>query len=85
MAEHFAVSPNYVTVLLKRHTGMTYVQAVQAQRLGHAASMLRNTGRTIDDIAREVGYENQSFFYRKFRAQYGMNPAAYRAQHQPAS
>lgn len=85
VAEHFAVSPNYVTVLLKRHTGMTYVQAVQAQRLGHAASMLRNTGRTIDDIAREVGYENQSFFYRKFRAQYGMNPAAYRAQHQPAS
>lgn len=81
VAEHFAISPNYVTTLLKRHTGMTYTQAVQAQRLGHAASLLRGTNRTVEDIAREVGYENQSFFYRKFRAQYGCLPAAYRARY----
>ncbi|HIU04781.1 MAG TPA: helix-turn-helix domain-containing protein [Candidatus Coprousia avicola] len=81
VAEHFAVSPNYVTTLLKRHTGMTYMQAVQAQRLGRAASLLRGTDRTVENIAHEVGYENLSFFYRKFRAQYGCLPTAYRARY----
>ncbi len=81
VAERFAISPNYVTTLLKRHTGMTYIQAVQAQRLGHATSLLRNTDRTVDDIAHEVGYENTTFFYRKFREAYGVAPAEYRARH----
>ena len=81
VAERFAISPNYVTTLLKRHTGMTYIQAVQAQRLGHATSLLRHSDRTVDDIAREVGYENTTFFYRKFREAYGLAPAEYRARH----
>lgn len=81
VARHFAISPNYVSVLLKRHTGMTFMQAVQAQRLGHAASLLRNTDRPVEEVAHEVGYENLTFFYRKFRGAYGATPAAYRDEH----
>lgn len=80
VAEHFSISPNYVSVLLKRHTGMTYMQAVQAQRLGRAASLLRNSDLPVDEVAREVGYENLSFFYRKFRAANGCSPAEYRSR-----
>lgn len=80
VAEHFFISPNYVSKLLKRHTGMTYIQAVQAQRLAHAATLLRTTNRPIDDIARECGYENQSFFYKKFAERYQKSPGAYRGQ-----
>lgn len=80
VAEQFYISPNYVSKLLKRHTGMSYIQAVQAQRLGRAASLLRNTQLPVAEIARQTGYENQSFFYRKFKAQFGCLPAEYRAR-----
>ena len=54
---------------------------VEAQRLGHAASLLRNTDRPVEEVAHEVGYENLTFFYRKFREAYGLAPAEYRARH----
>lgn len=81
VAEHFYISPNYVSTLLKKHTGMTYRQVIQAQKLGRAASLLRNTNLPISDIARSSGYENQSFFYKKFKEQYGYLPAEYRSRH----
>lgn len=81
VAEHFYISPNYVSTLLKKHTGMTYRQVVQAQKLGRAASLLRNTDLAIAEIARSSGYENQSFFYRKFKERYGCLPAEYRSNH----
>lgn len=80
VARHFAISPKYVSMLLKKHTGMGYRQMVQAQKLGRAASLLRNAPVSIADAAREAGYENMTFFYRKFHEAYGVSPAAYRAQ-----
>lgn len=78
VAERFFISPNYVSTLLKRHTGMTYIQMVQAQKLAHAASLLRGGELPIEEVARRCGYENLSFFYRKFEAQYGCKPGEYR-------
>lgn len=79
VAERFFISPNYVSTLLKQHTGMTFIQLVQSQRLSHAAVLIRSTNASIEDIARECGYENMSFFYRKFKERYRVNPGEYRA------
>lgn len=80
VAEQFFISPNYVSTLLKRHTGMTYMQLVQAQRLGRAASLLRGSSLPVEEISRQVGYENVSFFYKKFQKQFGCLPGAYRSR-----
>ncbi|RGJ70139.1 AraC family transcriptional regulator [Collinsella sp. TM05-37] len=77
MAARFHVSPNYASALLKQHVGKTYRQLVQERRLARAAELLR-TGATAEAAARAVGYENMSFFYRKFRTAYGCTPATYR-------
>ena len=77
MAAHFHVSPNYASALLKQQVGKTYRQLVQERRLARAAELLR-AGATAEAAARAVGYENMSFFYRKFRAAYGCTPAKYR-------
>lgn len=77
MAERFHVSPNYASALLRQHVGKTYRQLVQERRFARAAELLR-AGTTAEAAARAVGYENMSFFYRKFRAAYGCTPAAYR-------
>jgi len=78
VAERFFVTPNYVSRLLKQSTGKTYMQLVQDQRLQHAAGLLRSGTCSVEEAARAVGYENMSFFYRKFKANYGVTPAAYR-------
>jgi len=77
MAAAFSLSPNYATALLKRHVGKTFRQLVQERRLVCAAELLRG-GATAEAAAHAVGYENMSFFYRKFRDKYGCTPAAYR-------
>ncbi|WP_322150625.1 AraC family transcriptional regulator [Paratractidigestivibacter sp.] len=78
VAERFFVSPNYLSALLKKKTGRTYLQLVQDQKLAHAADLLATGSATVEDAARAVGYENMSFFYRKFRAAYGCPPAEWR-------
>ena len=78
VAERFFVTPNYLSALLKKKTGRTYLQLVQDQKLSHAADLLANGTATVEEAARAVGYENMSFFYRKFRAAYGCPPAEWR-------
>ncbi len=75
VAERFFVSPNYVSRLLKKSTGKTYMQLVQEQRLSHAAALLHTGTCSIEDAAHAVGYQNMSFFYRKFRELFGISPA----------
>ncbi len=59
-------------------TGKTYTQLVQEKRLSQAAFLLHNTDWTIDNIARTVGYENMSYFYKLFQKHFGESPRRYR-------
>lgn len=63
---------------IKRKTGKTYTQLVQEKRLAQAAFLLKNTHRTVDEIALAVGYENTSFFHRLFQKAYGLSPRHFR-------
>lgn len=65
---------------IKRKTGKTYTQLVQARRLSQAGFLLKSTDRNVDEIARAVGYENIGYFHRIFRAEYGLSPREYRVQ-----
>lgn len=77
LARHLHLSPNYASALLKRQTGRTFMQLVQESRLARAATLL-DAGVTAEVAAREAGYANMSFFYKKFAEHYGCTPAAYR-------
>ena len=63
---------------IKRQTGKNFTELVQEKRLAQAAFLLRNTHRTVDEIALAVGYENTSFFHRLFRKSYGVSPKDFR-------
>lgn len=77
LARHLHLSLNYASALLKRRTGRTFMQLVQESRLARAAALL-DAGATAEAAAREAGYANMSFFYKKFVERYGCTPAAYR-------
>ena len=51
---------------------------MQEKRLSQAAWLLKNTAMRVDDAARNVGYENISYFHRIFAERFGMSPKKYR-------
>ena len=78
-ARVFGMSPSTLSTRIKQNTGMTFTQLVQDKKLDTARALLREGNCSIDEVARHVGYENLSFFYRIFRRTYGCTPAEYRA------
>lgn len=77
-AAHFSLNSNYLSNLLKKHTGSSYRELVTSQRINVAKRLLRNTTMSITDISNQVGYQNISFFYQKFQDQVGCLPGEYR-------
>lgn len=73
--------PTYtLSRLLKHHTGCNFKQLLQQRKLQQAAYLLENTSLPADAVLVCVGYENSSYFYRKFKEKYGCSPAQYRAE-----
>ncbi|SFE08272.1 AraC-like ligand binding domain-containing protein [Paenibacillus catalpae] len=78
LSKAFSFNANYLGNMLKKRTGKTFIELVKTQRLIHAAGLLANTDKPIEDIAQAVGYSSLGFFYRIFAEQYGMTPMVYR-------
>lgn len=59
--------------------GTTVLGYLTEQRLQQADLLLRNTDRSVADIANHVGYAHLGYFARAFKRQYGINPSERRA------
>lgn len=70
--------------MIRKHTGHTYKELVQRKRFRKAVELLVETELPVNDIVYAVGYENNSYFYRKFRERYGVTPNAYRIRSREA-
>ncbi|MGM9987559.1 MAG: helix-turn-helix domain-containing protein [Bacillaceae bacterium] len=65
----------------KQEVGMTCTEYINSIRLNRAANLLINTNAPILTIAYEVGFENISYFIKKFKEKYEMTPSHYRKGH----
>ena len=63
----------------RKHTGMTFVQYVNALRIELACQHLGQADLAITDICYEVGFRNVSNFNRQFLAAKGMPPSRFRS------
>lgn len=63
---------------IKKRSGKTYTELVQAKRLNQAAYLLQHTNMTVMDIGMAVGYDNLSYFHRIFQKRYEETPRKYR-------
>ena len=64
--------------VFKEETGQTFVGYLNDYRLTAATYFLRETGESIGNIAVSCGFDNGSYFIRRFRARYGKTPSEYR-------
>lgn len=69
-----------VSRLLKKQTGRNFKELLMEQKLNQAAYLLAKTTLPAENVFHAVGYENSSFFYRKFRESYHMSPKQYRKE-----
>ena len=73
---HYEIS--WLSREILKKTGKTYTELVLEKRMVQAAFLLKNTSFKVADISVAVGYENISYFHRKFAERYNMSPREYR-------
>ncbi|HEY4152776.1 MAG TPA: AraC family transcriptional regulator, partial [Pseudolysinimonas sp.] len=78
LARMVGVSPSHLTALFHRSTGGGVLAHQQALRMARARQLLDGTDAKVNEIAREVGYDDPFYFSRHFRRQHGMTPTQYR-------
>ncbi len=69
------LSPYHFARVFRRTTGQSPNGYVIAQRLAHAAHLLRRTRLTVAHVASEVGYQDARHFSRLFQRRFGCSPA----------
>ncbi|NCB28568.1 MAG: AraC family transcriptional regulator [Clostridia bacterium] len=78
VAANFGLSPQYFCTFFKENLGRTLTQHVNFLRVERASRMLRDTDDPISEIALSVGFDNFSYFIKRFRACFGCTPSEYR-------
>ena len=77
-AQAVNVSPFYLSKLFKEEKNETYIAFVTNTRLEKARDLLQNPRSSIKEVSAAVGYNDQNYFSRLFRNQFGMTPTEFR-------
>ena len=74
----YHMNASYLGQIFQKEAGCSFAQYLSNIKNSIAKDLILNTNMKINDIAREVGYPDTSYFYRKFKQCYGVSPASLR-------
>lgn len=74
----YHMNASYLGQIFQKEVGCSFAQYLSNIKNSIAKDMILNTNMRINDIARQVGYPDTSYFYRKFKQCYGVSPASLR-------
>jgi AraC family transcriptional activator of pobA len=72
------LSSGYLTTLVRRSTGRTVLEWISERRMAEARRLLVETEESVERIGALVGYEDPTYFARRFRIAHKATPAAWR-------
>ena len=78
--QHMGVSKRRMVKIFKDEYGVTMFEYMDKLRLAEAKRLLSDTNDEIVDIAYTIGFGGLSSFYRFFKNNTGLSPAAYRKE-----
>ena len=81
LTRQFGISDTALQKAFRSVYGMPVISFIRVQKMQSAARMLIHTDRTIERIASEFGYENESKFSAAFKRIMGDPPGVYRREH----
>ena len=82
LSRQFHMNTTTLKFVFKSVYGNSLASHIKEHRMERAAELLEDSGLSIADVARQVGYDSQSKFSAAFREQYGVLPKAYRRSQQ---
>lgn len=77
-AEKLCISKQYLSLIVKEKTGVTIGTILSTMRAETAARMLRDPEMTLQQIAEELSFADQSSFGKFFKKHTGLSPLKYR-------
>lgn len=77
----FGVSDTYLQNSFRNVYGMPVITFIRVQKMQSAAQVLIHTNKSVEEIAEEFGYENESKFSAAFKKIMGDSPGVYRKEH----
>lgn len=78
VAKAAGYTPAYITNLVGKQTGKTINRWIIERRMIAACHLLQQTSKSIENIAREIGYQDACHFSRQFRQHWKTTPQAWR-------
>ncbi|GGJ60729.1 response regulator transcription factor [Virgibacillus salexigens] len=78
VAGYISIHPNYLSELIRKKTGKSYVELVTTLRVQKAVDFLLYTSLTVKEIAKNIGYNDRKYFTKIFKKHYGVTPTQYR-------
>ncbi len=80
VSNEIGVSPNYLSALIKKETGKTFIDLLTEKRIEAAKGLLMCTSMKIKEISEKCGYSDQHYFSYCFKKYSGISPNALRRQ-----
>jgi AraC-like DNA-binding protein len=77
-AQQQNITPKYLSEAVKRVSGRTAVEWIENYVTMELRVLLKNSTKTIKEIANEMNFPNQSFLGKYFREHVGVTPSEYR-------
>ena len=74
-----SLSPSRLSHLFREQMGETPMQYLEKRRMERAQDLLQMTGKTVSQVAYDVGFNNPFYFSRVFKRRMGINPSLVRA------
>ncbi|MBO6286624.1 MAG: helix-turn-helix transcriptional regulator, partial [Bacilli bacterium] len=81
VSEHVHRSRSYITARFKKEIGKTINEYIIDRKLSKAKSLLKNTDRSLSEIAYFLCFSTQTYFHTLFKKKYGITPNEYRKSH----
>ncbi|NLO83058.1 MAG: AraC family transcriptional regulator [Clostridiales bacterium] len=78
VASRFNFTEKNLSYFFKEQVGENFSSYLERIRLENACEMLLNDDKTIEEIARDVGYYSSNTFYKAFKRVYGVSPCDYK-------
>jgi AraC-like DNA-binding protein len=79
-AEQLGITPKYLSEMVKQVSMRTPNDWIDSYVVLEIRVLLRNTTKSIKEIAEAINFPNQSFFGKYFKDHMGMSPSEYRRQ-----